>query len=144
LSPAAYRSLWRNFAYFQAALTSALGVGCLTLPGWINDLIGLDVDASSTVLLRTFGASLLFVSLLHGTLANTDERASIRGLLYANVVEDGILTLLSVNAIQAGVMNGFGWLLAGAFGFEVVAAIVMLMLMPALPQPQSPGERSQE
>jgi hypothetical protein len=126
----AYQALWRKFAYFQAALTTALGVACLALPSWINGLIGLDVSPSTSVLLRTFGASLLFVAILHGTLAGSEERASIRGLLYANVVEDGILTLLSVNAILAGVMNGFGWLLAGAFGFEVVAAVVMLALMP--------------
>ncbi|MBO6933965.1 MAG: hypothetical protein JJ863_03295 [Deltaproteobacteria bacterium] len=125
-----YQKLWTKFAYFQAALTTGLGVGCLAIPTLINGLIGLDVDASTTVLLRTFGASLLFVAILHATLAKSEERASIRGLLYANLVEDGILTLLSVAAILAGVMNGFGWLLAGAFGFEVVAAIVMLALMP--------------
>ncbi len=130
MSPASYQSLWTKFAYFQAALTTGLGVGCLAVPTIINGLIGLDVDASTTVLLRTFGASLLFVAILHATLAKSEERASIRGLLYANLVEDGILTLLSVAAILAGVMNGFGWLLAGAFGFEVVAAIVMLALMP--------------
>jgi len=130
MSPASYQALWKKFAYFQAALTAGLGAGCLAIPTLINGLIGLDVDASTTVLLRTFGASLLFVAILHATLAKSDERASIRGLLYANLVEDGILTLLSVAAILSGVMNGFGWLLAGAFGFEVVAAIVMLALMP--------------
>jgi len=130
LTPAAYHGLWRKFAYFQAALTTGLGVGCLAAPTWINGLIGLDVGAGTTVLLRTFGASLLFVAILHATLATSDERASIRGLLYANLVEDGILTLLSVSAILGGVMNGFGWLLAGAFGFEVVAAAGMLALMP--------------
>ena len=128
-----YRSLWKKFAYFQAALTTGLGVGCLAIPSLINGLIGLDVGASTTVLLRTFGASLLFVAILHATLAKSSERSSIRGLLYANVVEDGILTLLSVSAILSGVMNGFGWLLVGAFGFEVVAAIVMLALMPKAP-----------
>lgn len=143
MSPAAYHALWRKFAVFQAALTTGLGVACLALPSWINGLIGLEVTAGTTVLLRTFGASLLFVAILHGTLAGTDERASMRGLLYANLVEDGILTLLSVNAILAGVMNGFGWLLAGAFGFEVIANVVMLALMPAGAQPQGPGERNQ-
>lgn len=133
MTPASYHSLWKKFAYFQAALTTALGTGCLVVPTWVNGLIGLDVSASTTVLLRTFGASLLFVAILHATLAKSDERASIRGLLYANLVEDGILTLLSVNAILSGVMNGFGWLLAGAFGFEVVAALVMLALMPKAP-----------
>lgn len=130
MSAASYQALWKKFAHFQAALTAGLGAGCLLAPRFVNGLIGLDVGGSTTVLLRTFGASLLFVAVLHATLAKTDERASIRGLLYANLLEDGILTLLSIAAILSGVMNGFAWLLAGAFGFEVVAAIVMLALMP--------------
>jgi len=133
VSAAGYHSLWKKYAYFQAVLTTGLGVGCLAVPGLINGLIGLDPGSSTTVLLRTFGASLLFVAILHATLASTDDRGSIRGLLYANLVEDGILTLLSVAAILSGVMNGLGWLLAGAFGFEVVAAIVMLVSMPKAP-----------
>ncbi|MAQ17275.1 MAG: hypothetical protein CMN30_21075 [Sandaracinus sp.] len=131
MTPAAYLALWRKFAFFQVVLTAALGFGCLGLSHLVLELIGMEADASTAVLLRTFGASLLFVSILHGTLRQTADLSLIRGLLWANVTEDGLLTALSVMAILSGVMHGlFAWVLAGAFALEVVAAFAMLALRP--------------
>ncbi len=112
-------AVWEKTAQLQVWLTAALGLGCLVAPGLLLALFGTEATAGTVVFLRAFGVSLFFVALMHHATKRSRDVRVVRGVIVANLVEDGLLCLLSVLALASGTFAPTGLLLVAAFGGEV-------------------------
>lgn len=111
---------WGPIATFQAGLTGLAGLGLLALPGLLLPFLGLSAEPGSVLLFRAFGASLIYVAVVHALSRSGANAVTIRAIAVANVVEDGSLAVLSTLAVLGGTMHATGWILAALFGGEVV------------------------
>lgn len=101
-------------------MTATLGAGCLAVPGPLLVLFGADPAPAAQIFMRAFGASLLFVAFVHHATRSTREARLVRAVAFANLVEDGILCILSIAGVAAGTFSTMGLVLACAFGGEVL------------------------
>lgn len=107
---------WRSVASFLAILTGVMGSGVLLAPRLFLRFFGATVAPGTVLFFRAFGASLLYVSVVHQGLKDTRDAKAVRTVLVSNVIEDGLLTLLSAQSVVRGTFGKTGWLLVGAFG----------------------------
>ncbi|HJK94699.1 MAG TPA: hypothetical protein RMH85_14315 [Polyangiaceae bacterium LLY-WYZ-15_(1-7)] len=119
--------MWRVVALVQVVLTGALAGATLGLPPLLLALFGLEVDGTGVLLMRAFGASLLFVAAAHWGARDTRSVHLVRTLCVANLLEDGTLAVLATLAVLGGTMKATGWLLAGTFAAEVLLALYVLL-----------------
>ena len=114
---------YAGYARGQAWLTLALGLGTVAFTGPLMSLLGLAIDDASVLGMRAFGVSLLFVSAVHAGTRDTRELSTVLGVARANLLEDGILTIVMTSAILAGTAGPVSWVLVAAFGAEAALAL---------------------
>ena len=107
---------WRSVASFLAILTGVMGSGVLLAPRLFLKFFGATVAPGTVLFFRAFGASLLYVAVVHHGTKDSRDPKTVRTVLVSNVVEDGLLTLLSADSVVRGTLGKTGWLLVGAFG----------------------------
>jgi hypothetical protein len=107
---------WRSVATFLTVLTGVMGSGVLLAPRLFLRFFGATVAPGTVLFFRAFGASLLYVAVVHQGLKDSRDPRAVRAVLVSNVVEDTLLTLLSAQGVVRGTFGKTGWLLVGAFG----------------------------
>ncbi len=122
-------SFYRKVAWFQRLITSLFGLACLLLASLMLSLLALESSAATNLLLRIFGASLIYVSVVTFLTRHTHHVMTVRGITIANIVEDGLLCLLSILGLAAGTLGGLSWLLILVFAGEVVLNTYVLWRM---------------
>ncbi|MEM9070342.1 MAG: hypothetical protein AAGE52_17690 [Myxococcota bacterium] len=124
-----FLAFYRKLAVVQTILTGILGTGCVLIAGLLLDFFGMTNDASGVLLMRAFGAGVLWVAMIHWFTRGTNEVAVARGVCLGNVLEDGLLCVLSTLATLNGTLHWTGWLLAATFGGEVLVNLYALSLI---------------
>jgi len=117
-----------KYARVQAAITGAMGTASVVVAGPLMDVFGIQRNAASDLMFRAFGAGIVFVAVTHYGAKDTRDVAFIKTVATSNLVEDGILAVLSTMGTLNGTFGKAGWLLAGLFSAEVIAAIYVLSL----------------
>lgn len=107
---------WRSTATFLTALTGGMGTGILLAPRLFLRLFGVPALPGTVLFFRAFGASLVYVAVIHQGLRGSRDAHAVRTVLVANVCEDTLLTLLAAHGTLKGTLGKTGWLLVGAFG----------------------------
>jgi hypothetical protein len=110
---------WKAVATLQVALTGTMAAATLLAPRTLLRLFGVAPSPGSVLFFRAFGAALAYVAVSHQGIKDTRDAAAVRTITIANVVEDGILTLLSLHGVQRGTLGKAGWVLVGVFASEV-------------------------
>ncbi len=107
---------WTKVASFLTVLTGVMGSGVLLAPRLFLRFFGATVAPGTVLFFRAFGASLVYVAVVHQGLKDSRDVRAVRTVLVSNVVEDSLLTLLSAHGVVSGALGKTGWLLVGAFG----------------------------
>lgn len=130
---------WKAIAKFQTAITGGMAVATMVAPRTLLRLFGVAPEPGTVLFFRGFGAALAFVAVIHHGAEDTRDVATVRTIALANLVEDGLLALLSANGLARGTLGKAGWLLVGTFAAEVaVNAWVLAKLQEGEPAEVAP------
>jgi hypothetical protein len=126
----------RRLITLKAVVAMLFGICFAVVPGPLAAVYGLRLDGAGTFVAKLFGASLLGFGVLNwwARRANASDAGSLRPIILANLVADGLgfgLSLLN---------QVFGWSGINAFGWVTVAIYLLLAVAFAyfgfVPQPR--------
>src|SRR5262249_10866132 len=98
------------------------------VPQALLGLVGVAPAPAPQLLGRLFATALLYVAFLHAWQARVPSLPALRGLAWANLLQDTLGTAILGIATAQGQLNAMGWALAGSF---LAAAVVNALALRA-------------
>ncbi len=83
----------------EVVLTGGFGLVLLLMPQWLLGLVGVAPASAPQLLARLFGTALIYVSFLHGWQGHIRSTPALRGLVWANVLQD----VLAAGVVSIGI-----------------------------------------
>lgn len=99
----------RTVMTVAAVIALVFAIGLLLAPAFMATLYGIGTSPSEILLARYFGAALLAIGLVNWLARNADY-ASLRPIIFANMVGDFVGVIISVMGTVSGVLSSLGWL----------------------------------
>jgi len=109
----------RNLFVVDALLGISLGASLLGVPVLVLLPFGIEADQVRVFLARMFGASLIGHGLLLW-LTRAANAVTVRSIVRAHLCFDVIAGVVSAMATLSGLVNAFGWTVAGLFAVLAV------------------------
>jgi hypothetical protein len=81
---------------------------------------------------------LIYVAFLHGWLGNARSWTAMRGVAWANILQDVLAAVVLCIGTAQGAPNAMGWGLAAVFAGMTVLNALALRSLPGEPHPESP------
>jgi hypothetical protein len=113
----------------EVVLTGGFGLVLLLMPQWLLGLVGVAPASAPQLLARLFGTALIYVSFLHGWQGHIRSAPALRGVVWANVLQDVLAAVVVSIGVLQGTFNAMGWGLVLVFtGVVVFNALVLRAL----------------
>jgi hypothetical protein len=113
----------------EVVLSAGFGLLLLLMPQWLLWLVGVEPAAAPQLLARLFGTALIYVAFLHGWYGNARSWAAMRGVAWANILQDVLAAVVLCLGTAHGTLNAMGWGLAAVFaGMTALNALALRSL----------------
>jgi len=110
----------------EVVLSTGFGLLLLLMPQWLLGLIGVAPASAPQLLARLFGAALMYVAFLHGWYSSARAGMALRGVAWANILQDVLSAVVLCIGTLQGTLNAMGWGLATVFaGMTVLNALAL-------------------
>ena len=85
------------------------GIGLLLVPATIGAIYGIENSASSDLMARYFGLTLIGIGLLTWLFRSITDMAAVKAVILALLISDVLGIIVSLYAVLSGTMNQIGW-----------------------------------
>lgn len=93
----------------NAIIAFVFGIGLLLVPATIGTIYGIETSASSDLMSRYFGLTLIGIGLLTWLFRGITDLAAVKAVILALLISDLLGILVSLYAVLTGTMNQIGW-----------------------------------
>ncbi len=93
----------------NAIIAFVFGIGLLLVPATIGSIYGIETSASSDLMSRFFGLTLIGIGLLTWLFRGITDMAAVKAVILALLISDLLGIIVSLYAVLSGAMNQIGW-----------------------------------
>jgi hypothetical protein len=99
----------------EVILAGGFGLLLLAMPQWLLTVLGIAPAPVPQLLARLFGTALIHVAFLHGWQGRIRSAPAMRGLAWANILQDTLAAAVLFIGTAQGTVNALGWGLVAVF-----------------------------